>query len=85
MAHEKGQEDNQHDKSKDDKDTTIITNAPHRLEELRMMVRTFNGIRLSNSTSSMKNLVITNRNHYDKKQIPSTSHQTGNTVRHVVW
>ena len=39
MASEKGREDNQHDKSRDDKDITAITNAPHRLEELRTTVQ----------------------------------------------
>ena len=39
MASEKGREDNQHDKSRDDKDVTAITNAPHRLEELRTTVQ----------------------------------------------
>ena len=39
MASEKGREDNQHDKSRDDKEVTAITNAPHRLEELRTTVQ----------------------------------------------
>ena len=39
MASRKGRRDNQHDKSRDDKDVTTITNVPHRSEELRMMVQ----------------------------------------------
>ena len=39
MASGKGRRDNQHDKSKDDKDATAIINTPHRLEELRTTVQ----------------------------------------------
>ena len=39
MASGKGRRDNQHDKSRDDKDATTIINAPHRLEERRATVQ----------------------------------------------
>ena len=39
MASGKGRRDNQHDKSKEDKDATAIINTPHRLEELRTTVQ----------------------------------------------
>ena len=38
MANKKGRGDNQHNKSRDDKDVTKITNVLHRSEELRMKV-----------------------------------------------
>ena len=37
MASRKGRRRYQRDKSRDDRDVTIITNVPHRSEELRTM------------------------------------------------